>query len=232
MLTSNRHQESFRIHLVDGFCGGGRYKRNGRPHDGSPLILLKTVQETEKEISAAREKEFKIHGNFYFIDEDRGAIAALRRVIAEEGFDINAGNIYINNSTFLESFQNVMDMIRAAPGTAKRTLVVLDQYGYTDVPFAVIRTIFDVQANDDTLRGREKVVTRLCGRRYDAADSRNEHHPPCRLRGQSTETQAHRGTLWLGEAHRPHPASQATWVTESKCPVPVRPVGLESAANT
>jgi len=151
VLTSNRRQETFRIHLVDGFCGGGRYKRNGLRHDGSPLILLKTVQQAEKEISSAREKDFKIHGYFYFIDEDCGAIATLRRVIAEEGFNINAGNIYINNSTFLEAFPHVMDMIRTAPGTAKRTLVVLDQYGYTDVPFAVIRTIFDALPNAEVL---------------------------------------------------------------------------------
>jgi three-Cys-motif partner protein len=66
VLTQNPRQPSLKLWLIDGFAGGGKYRiiNTNQLHDGSPLILLKTIDKMRLEIQANRENQFNIDAKY------------------------------------------------------------------------------------------------------------------------------------------------------------------------
>jgi len=141
VLTKDPHIDKLRLNIVDGFAGGGRYRdENGQICDGSPLIFLKTVQASEAAIKLTRTKDFRILGRFYFVEEDPRAAAFLKTVLSENYFRHGDGSpITLIQQPFADTLTAIIDDIKTAG--KKRTIFLLDQYGYKDVPFGALKTI-------------------------------------------------------------------------------------------
>lgn len=141
-VVPNPRTERLNITLVDGFCGGGAYLRNDKIHHGSPLILLKAVEYARTRLNQNREKPLDINARFIFVDSNEDHIAALREQVRSEGFgDQIDGKISLRVAEFAEELPNILREIKTTQRVG-RSIFVLDQFGYSDVPMASIRTVF------------------------------------------------------------------------------------------
>ena len=69
-LSQNVNMPHLNISLVDGFCGGGAYQGDDGLVLGSPLVLLKGVEEAERRINNGRRKPFSINARYFFVDAE------------------------------------------------------------------------------------------------------------------------------------------------------------------
>uniref|UniRef100_UPI00352B788A three-Cys-motif partner protein TcmP n=1 Tax=Aerococcus urinaeequi TaxID=51665 RepID=UPI00352B788A len=139
-----RGRERFRITLVDGFCGGGLYTLRGTKHEvlGSPLRMLAAVDEARFLVNIDRTKTLDLDVQYIFVDKDANAIAHLRKILVERGYHDEIGrSIHLIHGEFTSAFQNITDLVKKHTPKSPTALFFLDQYGYTEVPAPVIRTI-------------------------------------------------------------------------------------------
>lgn len=142
VLTADPRRDELRLHLVDGFCGGGLYRYSGESVRGSPLILLDTVRESEAACQARRRKAFSISAHYYFMDKDQQALAHLKHVLQESDYHgEQVDNVDLIPGAFEEKVGQVIHTIRQRSRSA-RALFLLDQFGYKDVPLDSMRSIF------------------------------------------------------------------------------------------
>ncbi|CAL8477413.1 three-Cys-motif partner protein TcmP [Caballeronia sp. S22] len=144
-LLNARGRERIRITLVDGFCGGGRYqvKGTGQLVLGSPLRMLRAVEEASIRINQERPKAVLFDVQFVFVDKDKNALGHLREVLREEGYDRAIGEtIHIVHAAFGAAVEDVLSRIAKHTPRSGTALFFLDQYGYAEVPAPLIRKIF------------------------------------------------------------------------------------------
>ena len=150
-LTRNHLKRALNLTIIDGFCGGGRYRLDDAEVDGSPLRMLAAVERAQAELSAARAMGFEIKADFVFIDANPNHIEFLRDLLDRRGHGHRIGrDIKIIQSTFEEACPTVIDAIRRK-GRAHRSLFFLDQYGWSDVTFATVRNIMGQLANPEVI---------------------------------------------------------------------------------
>lgn len=141
ICTATPVQEKLNLTIVDGFSGGGKYQLDGESVEGSPLILLRAIVEKEKELNAARQKGFRIHTDFVFIDQNRYHTDYLRAEIEQSEFaNLLDNQVRIWTADFNQRVDDAIE-IAAARNQKGRSLFVLDQYGWSDVTFESIRRI-------------------------------------------------------------------------------------------
>ncbi|GER07829.1 hypothetical protein GCM10007972_16950 [Iodidimonas muriae] len=141
-VVPNPRTERLNITLVDGFCGGGAYQKNDCIQQGSPLILLRAVEDARIRLNRNREKPLEINARYIFVDSNDNHIAALREQITDEGYgDQIGGSISLRVAEFAEELPRILREIRTNQRVG-RSIFVLDQFGYSDVPMASIKTIF------------------------------------------------------------------------------------------
>lgn len=141
-VVPNPRTERLNITLVDGFCGGGAYSDSDDTQHGSPLILLKAVEDARIRLNQRREKPLEINARFIFVDSNENHIAALREQITGEGFGGQIGeNLSLRVAEFAEELPNILREIKSSQRVG-RSIFVLDQFGYSDVPMTSIKTIF------------------------------------------------------------------------------------------
>ena len=143
LITLNKRvgKEEFRLTIVDGFSGGGLYQNNGRIVQGSPLIALETVQKASNYINSKREKHVLMAVDYWFIDVSKSACSFLADTLKEKEH-ANANQIKIVNGAFVDQIGPVVDSIKRKSPESGRSIFVLDQYGYKDVPLAILSQIF------------------------------------------------------------------------------------------
>lgn len=128
------------VTLVDGFAGGGIY--NGSKV-GSPITILKAVEEAEARINLGREKATRIIPVCYFIEKDVNAFACLEAALKAYGYGDRIGKtIHLHR----ERFETVAPTIIADINTrhkrrGNRTLFFLDQCGWSEISATTIRDI-------------------------------------------------------------------------------------------
>ena len=140
-----RGRERLRITLVDGFCGGGLYTLKGLGTEvlGSPLRMLKAVEEARVRINAKRTKPIDLDVRYVFIDKDARALAHLKSVLHDRGYGERLGNtIQLIHEDFVGASSKVFQLIGAHTPKARTAIFFLDQYGYSDVPAPLIQKIF------------------------------------------------------------------------------------------
>ncbi len=141
-----RHQERFRLAIIDGFAGAGRYKC-GTP--GSPLIFLDTLDQTSREINTRRAAEgarpIQIECFAVFNDSDATAISSLRTNATGllEGVKSENKHLHIREEYFQEEFETLYPKVKAflSDGRYPNVLFNLDQYGYANVNLALLNDI-------------------------------------------------------------------------------------------
>lgn len=134
----NPNSRSFRLAIVDGFAGGGRYK-DGSP--GSPVIFTQTLLKTIAEINARRAAEgmpsVEIDCLMILNDTDAYAVNSLREATApfiaasrEDG-----SNVMLSVDYHQGEFENLVDQFvsRVDNGRYRSVIYNLDQCGHSRV---------------------------------------------------------------------------------------------------
>jgi three-Cys-motif partner protein len=143
-LVSSPNQDEFRLTLVDGFAGGGEY------HDpdskeilpGSPLIMLDAVKEATFELNKDRRKPVHLDVSYFFVEKNRNTAHYLKQTLINRGFERQFDqSIFLRNADFLEQIDEVIDFIKKKSPRNGRSIFMLDQYAYKDVPASVVKRI-------------------------------------------------------------------------------------------
>lgn len=137
-------QEELRVTLVDGFAGGGAYQHAATRERvlGSPFAFLNTAKEAEALINVERQKPIRMAVDYFFVEKDKEVFDLLVKSLKEEGFGNRIGaDIKLLNSSFEDEAQFIQDFIAKKSPRVGRSLFLLDQYGYKDVPLPLIRQI-------------------------------------------------------------------------------------------
>tara|TARA_B100000519_G_scaffold200793_1_gene214755 strand:- start:803 stop:2053 length:1251 start_codon:yes stop_codon:yes gene_type:complete len=141
-VVTNPRLDCLNITLVDGFSGGGAYQGDGVIEHGSPLVLLNAVEQARKRINRDRKKTLEINARFVFVDDNINHVEALRERLFQAGFGGLIGtDILLINGRFSEELPGILRMIRAKQRVG-RSIFLLDQFGYKDVPMSCINSIF------------------------------------------------------------------------------------------
>ncbi len=144
-LVSSPHQDVLRLTLVDGFAGGGLYYHTNTNEivKGSPFICLNATREADFLINQNRHKKVDLEVSYFFIEADRDAYLHLDKVLREEGHIADLGkSIYLRHAKFQEEADGLIQFIKKKSPRNGRSIFILDQYGYRDVPTEIIQKIF------------------------------------------------------------------------------------------
>jgi three-Cys-motif partner protein len=142
VCTATPVQEKLNLTIVDGYCGGGRYRYLDEEVPGSPLVILNAIAEMESALNKARPKGFEIRTTFVFIDLHRYHTDFLRAEIEASPFrDRLDKSIFIWTSDFNERVEDAIASVRARSPSKGRSIWLLDQYGWSDVSFRSMRRI-------------------------------------------------------------------------------------------
>jgi len=162
---------------VDGFSGGGCYlDENGRLVDGSPLLIMKAVQEARALINLDRKIPREICADFEFIDIDPDTVDYLRYWLngrTEEGVipPHDAQHARVQCGDFLRELPRLINTIQRRR-MGERAIFVLDQYNYHDLPLPYIAQILR------TLKSAEVILTFNVGNMITFLSDRIENRKP------------------------------------------------------
>lgn len=148
-LVSTPNQDEVRVTLVDGFAGGGVYQHEVTKEIllGSPFQFLEAAKEAQALMSLNRQKPLMMNLDYFFVEEDPGAAAYLRQALQERGYSARLGqDIRVLDGRFEQHVQAIQDFIRAKTPRKGRSIFLLDQYGYKDVPTQQIRSLLQFPA--------------------------------------------------------------------------------------
>jgi len=140
LCTGNPGQDQFRLTLVDGFSGGGRYE-GGKL--GSPFVMLQAVQVAEARLNQDRKKPFPIVCHFYFVENDASAAECLEYQLRQSEYAPRLGNsIFLIRDSFEKAQERIVAESRQRfPRGGSRVIFFLDQCGYSDAPPPLLRSI-------------------------------------------------------------------------------------------
>lgn len=140
------HQSLFRVAIVDGFAGGGRYI-DGSP--GSPVIILESIREASERINLWRGQQgmrpVHISCTLILNDEDPVAVDCLKEAVApvlggllSEVPEVSL-TVEYRNCAWNDLFH---DAVRTLVAQNFRNVIFnLDQYGHSTVPPAHLDVI-------------------------------------------------------------------------------------------
>lgn len=143
-LAPSHQQEELKLTLVDGFAGGGIYEHSltKQPILGSPFVFLEAAKEAEALINMKRRKPLRMNIDYFFIEKDSDAFTLLSETMTTEGYQPRIGaDINLINGSFENHVNSLSDFISRKNPRNGRSIFFLDQYGYTDVPAVLVRSI-------------------------------------------------------------------------------------------
>ena len=147
--------EELNISLVDGFCGGGAFRwRKGEIMPGTPIIMLESVRDAENQLNLKFRKNLTINAKYFFIDKEKSNTDYLTNEIKNTDFAslVVDGSIHVTHGRFEKEYKKIIQKIRLG-ASAGRSIFLLDQCGYGDVPLSICREILE------QLRGSEIILT-------------------------------------------------------------------------
>lgn len=155
-LVVSPQQEELRVTLVDGFAGGGIYIHDTTRQTvhGSPFVFLQSAEAAAEALNRGRQKPLRLNIDYFFVELDKNACASLQRTLIAQGYEPRIGrDIHLCNSAFESQVEPILQFIASKSPKAGRSIFLLDQYGYSEVPTAQIRRIFQ------TLPAAEVILT-------------------------------------------------------------------------
>jgi len=129
ILTRDPRIDRFQLALVDGFAGGGIYRRSGQkdPHLGSPAILIEAIAAAEVAVNATRQKQIQIRTSYYFVDKSKANIDALEKTLTDHVYPRFPGvTPQILTGRFEENLAQIVADIKKK-GKSPRAIFLLDQ---------------------------------------------------------------------------------------------------------
>lgn len=141
-VATNPRIDSLNITLVDAFCGGGLYDFGGETRLGSPLAVLERVRLAKIRLNQGRRKPLSIGASFHFSDERKAHVDHLGSVLASSDLGQEFSNdISLRVGKFEALLPSIVETIKAKQRSG-RSIFILDQFGYSDVPMTSISYIF------------------------------------------------------------------------------------------
>jgi three-Cys-motif partner protein len=142
------HMPKFRLAVIDGFSGGGRYKCGA---DGSPIIFLEVLKQAINQLNIERNiqniQSLKIECLLILNDANKDVIETLktnveplRAEIKETAQQLNIEVKYFNGN-FEDIFPEIVDLLDK--GKWRNTLWNLDQYGHSSVKNSTLQKIMN-----------------------------------------------------------------------------------------
>ncbi|MCR9095062.1 MAG: three-Cys-motif partner protein TcmP [bacterium] len=158
VLCALPQRESIHLTLVDGFAGGGLYWNNDEQalHPGSPLIMLDAVERAERVVNERRMAQgqrtlLRVKAEFFFVDINKGNVECLKKVLAESRFADRVGeDVHVLAGAFESHAERIISRAEGS-SRAGRSLFLLDQYGYKDVPVPLLQKILGRLPNAELL---------------------------------------------------------------------------------
>lgn len=152
---SNASIENLPLTIVDGFAGGGRYidALTREPANGSPFLILESIKQAEIELNIGRRKPRTIDAEYHFVESHKDHFEYLRNELNDSEFiEYMNSKIFLYSSEFAKAAPAIIQRIKSR-NRAQRSIFVLDQYAYKDVPFSLARNILS------SLAGSEIILT-------------------------------------------------------------------------
>jgi three-Cys-motif partner protein len=150
-LTQDYRSSKLNVTIVDGFCGGGRYRYGTGEVDGSPMRMLHSIEEAQRKLVEVRVRGYEVNATFVFIDENANHVEFLRDLLVKRGYGDRIGkDIVLIRSTFEDAAPKVIAAIKNK-GRAHRSLFFLDQYGWSAIKLATVRQIMTNLANPEVV---------------------------------------------------------------------------------
>jgi three-Cys-motif partner protein len=133
------------VTIVDGFAGGGLYTDSdtGEEIKGSPLVCLDSVKLADYEINNNRVKKVNLNVDFIFNDINKEHVDSLKKILLLKEYIPNS-KIQLFQSEFVTKLDEIIAFIRKKNPRNGRSIFILDQCGYTDVPTTSIAKIFSL----------------------------------------------------------------------------------------
>jgi three-Cys-motif partner protein len=145
ILNSRPHIDTSRLTLVDGFAGGGLYlhEQTRELTFGSPFIFLQATQQALAEINFERRKPFTLDAHYFFVERNPQVLQYLRQALTDQDYGplIAQERIRLLLGEFSAHAPEIIRSIKKK-GRSGRSIFLLDQYGYKDVPFPLLQQIF------------------------------------------------------------------------------------------
>ena len=82
------------------------------------------------------------HCRYYFVDVEAAHTEHLRRVLPERGYQVEGGDIVVQNSRFEDVADAIISEIDRRQPRAGRSIFLLDQTGFSQVELALVARIF------------------------------------------------------------------------------------------
>ena len=149
ILAQHPKSEGIRVTLVDGFAGGGQYRSpTGSVVGGSPLVVLEALQEARALVASDRQARgirtpYVIDARIHLVEQDRETFDFLTQVVKDTP-NAHAQNtsVVIHHGDFNEKLPDILKDIRARQSRNRRSVFILDQYGWSQVNLATVGQIF------------------------------------------------------------------------------------------
>lgn len=145
-LVSSPAQEELRLTIVDGFAGGGAYHHDvtGEFLLGSPFICLQAAKDAEALINhSERIKKVNFFVDYVFVEKNKTAANYLAKTMGEQGFSPRLkSDIHLLQGDFNLHADKIIEQVRKKSPRSGRSIFILDQYGYTQVPMPLLAKIF------------------------------------------------------------------------------------------
>ncbi len=157
----NPHQTRFRLAIIDGFAGGGRYNCGTA---GSPIIFIEELERTLKEINLKRTLQnlssVKIDALLILNDALPNVTAMLKSHCEplHAALKHNCSNIHLRIFYFCKEFEAAYPAIKelVVSGGYRSVLYNLDQYGHSNVK---METLHDILRATPSARSTEVFYT-------------------------------------------------------------------------
>ena len=150
-LCQGSPRDVFKLDLVDGFSGGGLFLDGSREVSGTPLIMLEEAEKAFARLNERRIKLLRFDLKFHFVDVEPDHAQYLSGVLKEREFNIPGHDVSVYNSPFKDVAGEIIADIKRRQPRSGRALFLLDQKGFSQVEFGLIRRIFEELAHAEVI---------------------------------------------------------------------------------
>ena len=150
-LCVGSRRDEFKLDLIDGFCGGGLFLNNGVEVSGTPLIMLEEAEAAYRRLNERRVKPLHFDFKFHFVDVNRDHTLYLENVLLERRYDIPGHSTAVHTNPFQDMADEIIADVKHRQPRSGRAIFLLDQTGFAQVPFALIRKVLDRLANAEVI---------------------------------------------------------------------------------
>ncbi len=141
LCSKNRWREA-KVTLIDGFCGGGLYRDGNSFWEGSPIKMIRMLEEGYRIVREERSKPYyQLHFKFIFIDKQQEHIDCLRKQIVDAnlGHYLDSGRCQLICQKFEKAVDECISQARGG-----HSFFLLDPFGIDDVSMNSIRKILEL----------------------------------------------------------------------------------------